>query len=312
MALNYAAAGTSLVLKVDIDAKVGLLDGARRLADLLAELGVKASFFVSMGPDHSGRALKRLLRPGFLRKQMHSGAASAYGPLTMMYGLLLPGPVIARQGPGVINRCINEGHEVGLHGWDHVFWHDRLRGLEAPRIRLELGRAWRLFKSITGAPPASFAAPGWQATDRAYQVMTEMGLTHVSCTRGRTPFRPLVGGQALPILELPTTLPTMDEALGTGEAPSRAARRLADMVRPGELNVYTMHGEVEGRGLAPAFREFCLRLLDQGVRFVRLVDAARDVMAAGPVPAEPVVWGRLPGRAYEVAFQASALGDGSA
>ena len=79
-----------------------------------------------------------------------------------------------------------------------------------------------------------------------------MGITHVSCARGCSPFRPLVKGRPLPLVELPTTLPTLDEILGRdGVTLGTAAAWLADQVRPGELNVYTLHGEVEGRAQAP-------------------------------------------------------------
>ncbi len=295
---------TRLVLKVDVDTRVGLREGVPRLLDLMAELGLKASFFISMGPDHSGRALKRLFRPGFLKKQLKSGAAGAYGPVTMMYGLLLPGPIIARSAPGIINRCLAAGHEAGLHGWDHVFWHDRLRGLAPERVRMELGQAFNLFYEITGFTPASFAAPGWQITDQALLALEELGISHVSCTRGRSPFRPLVKGRALRLIELPTTLPSLDEVLALpGLDQGRAAGHLAGLVEPGRLNVFTLHAEVEGRAFLPVFREFCQRLQGQGVGFPRLVDAALEMAGA---PAERVAWGPVAGRAYEVAWQASA------
>lgn len=297
---------TSVVLKVDVDTKVGLRDGVPRLLDLLSGLGLKASFFISMGPDHSGRALKRLFRPGFLRKQLKSGAAGAYGPVTMMYGLLLPGPNIALSAPGVINRCIDAGHEVGLHGWDHVFWHDYVRGLDREKVAMQLGQAYNLFAEITGFAPASFASPGWQVTGEALEIMEGLGLSHVSCTRGQSPFRPMVKGRALNLLELPTTMPSLDEALSLdGVDQDTAGAFLADQVRPGELNVFTMHAEVEGRAMAPVFEDFCRRLLDQGVDFPRLVDAANS--AASDAPGEEVVWGPIAGRAYEVSWQASAL-----
>ncbi len=300
-------ASTKVALKVDVDTKVGLLAGVRNLADLLGELGLKASFFIAMGPDHSGRALKRLFWPGFLRKQLSSGAASAYGPITMLYGLVLPGPIIAEAAPGLFNRLIAEGHEVGLHGWDHVFWHDRLRGLSDTRTRRELDRAAGLFRAITGMDPATFASPGWQITGRALAAMAEMGITHVSCTRGRSPFRPLRRGRALPLVELPTTMPSMDEALSLpGVTPANVGQWLADQVRPARLNVFTLHGEVEGRALLPAFRAFLTTLMARGASFPRLVDAALEA-AASPLPAEEIVWGQVPQRAYEVSFQASAL-----
>ncbi|MCB2191083.1 MAG: polysaccharide deacetylase family protein [Deltaproteobacteria bacterium] len=307
-----SAADTRLVLKVDIDTKVGLLSGVPRLMDIFHKAGVKASFYISMGPDHSGRALARLVKPGFLRKQLRSDAAGAYGITTMLYGVALPGPIIAQAAPHLFHELLSQGHEVGLHGWDHVFWHDRMRHLPEPRIRSHLGRAWRLYKQITGMAPASFASPGWQITPTAYQALADMGISHVSCARGRTPFRPLAGGRALPLVELPTTMPTLDEILGRdGVTLDTAAAWLADQVRPGELNVYTLHGEVEGRAQAPVLQSLIARLQDRGVSFPRLVDAAAQEAAKG-VPVDKVVWAQALGRAGDLAWQASDLAGGEA
>ncbi|MCF8031757.1 MAG: polysaccharide deacetylase family protein [Desulfarculaceae bacterium] len=302
-----AAGPTRLVLKVDIDTKVGLQEGVPRLLDIFARAGVKASIFVAMGPDHSGRALARLVKPGFLQKQLRSGAAGAYGLTTMLYGVALPGPIIAQTAPHLFREIMTQGHEAGLHGWDHVFWHDRMRHLPPSRLRSHLGRAWRLFKQITGQAPAAFASPGWQITPDGYAALAAMGITHASCVRGAAPFRPLKHGRALPLVELPTTMPTLDEVLGRGGVDlDNAAAHLAGQVRPGELNVFTLHGEVEGRAQAPVLRELIDRLQDQGVVFQRLVDAARDA-AAAPLPVGGLEWGSVAGRAGEVAFQAGSV-----
>ncbi len=299
-----ASRATRLVLKVDIDTKVGLIEGVPRLMEIMARAGVRASYFIAMGPDHSGRALARLVKPGFLQKQLRSGAAGAYGITTMLYGVALPGPIIAEAAPHLFHQLSAAGHEVGLHGWDHVFWHDRMRRLPPQRLRSHLGRAWRLYKEITGQPPASFASPGWMITPDAFLSLALMGISHVSCTRGRTPFRPVAGGRALPLVELPTTMPTLDEVLGRGGVTlAGAAAHLAGQVRQGELNVFTLHGEVEGRAQAPVLVELIARLQDQGVVFQRLVDAAREAADQTPPPGG-VTWGDVPGRAGEVTFQA--------
>jgi peptidoglycan/xylan/chitin deacetylase (PgdA/CDA1 family) len=302
--MNPKPASTRVTLKVDVDTKVGFIHGVRNLADLMAEKGVKASYFLSMGPDHSGRALKRLFRPGFLAKQMRSGAASAYGPVTMLYGLLLPGPIIAKAAPGLPNRLINEGHEVGVHAWDHVFWHDYLRRMDRSRLSRELGLAFGLFEEITGFWPSTFASPGWQITDQAFSALYDLGVRHVSTTRGTRAFFPRLQNKTLPMLEIPTTLPTLDEVMGrNGLTKENAAKYLADLVEPGKLNVFTLHGEVEGREMAFVLREFLQRLLDRGVVFERLIDTATRLLSDMSLPALGYYYGELPGRAGDMALE---------
>ncbi len=295
---------TRLVLKVDIDTKIGFIDGVPNLMETFAAAGnLKASFFVAMGPDNSGRALKRLFKPGFLRKQLKSGAAASYGLSTMMYGLIVPGPIIARQAPKLLPALMAAGHEVGLHGWDHVYWHDKVRYLSPEATRAQLYQAARLFEDIAGAPPAAFAAPGWQVTNSAWQLMAEMGITHTSCTRGSVPFRPLVNNRPLPLLEIPTTMPSLDEALGHAASPQQAVTWLISQIKPGRLNVFTLHGEVEGRNFNRPFRQFLNTLRGQDIEFITLGQAALESLRTGAAPAGGFKWGQVPNRAGELAIQ---------
>jgi undecaprenyl phosphate-alpha-L-ara4FN deformylase len=104
-------------------------------------------------------------------------------------------------------------------------------------------------------------------------------------------------------------MPTLDEVLCRPEVTEQgAAGMLAGMVRPGRINVFTLHAEVEGRRYRPVLEEFCRRLQEAGVRFLTLVEAARA--EAEHAPAEAVTWGPVAERAYPVAWQASALGRG--
>ena len=109
-------------------------EGVPALLRVLAAKGVPASFFVAMGPDHSGRAIRRLFtHKGFLSKMLRTGAPRLYGLKTMLYGTLLPGPPIAGSAPELLRQITAAGHELGLHGYDHVLWQDRLPSMTARR-----------------------------------------------------------------------------------------------------------------------------------------------------------------------------------
>ena len=57
-----------LALKVDADTYRGTLIGVPRLVELLRREKAGATFLFSLGPDHTGRAIKRVFRPGFFGK----------------------------------------------------------------------------------------------------------------------------------------------------------------------------------------------------------------------------------------------------
>ena len=52
-----------IALKVDVDTLRGTREGVPRLLALLKRVGAGATFFFSLGPDHTGRAMLRVFRP---------------------------------------------------------------------------------------------------------------------------------------------------------------------------------------------------------------------------------------------------------
>ena len=61
---------STVALKVDVDTYAGTRDGVQRLLSILDDFDIKATFYFSMGPDNSGKAIRRLFtRKGFLKKK---------------------------------------------------------------------------------------------------------------------------------------------------------------------------------------------------------------------------------------------------
>ncbi len=294
-----------LALKIDVDTYQGIGQGVPRLLDCLARHRVPASVYVSMGPDNSGKAIRRLFtRKGFAGKMLRSNAVRLYGLRTALYGTLLPAPQIARSFPETLRRTIAEGHELGIHGYDHVYWHDYAVELSQDEVAREVDRALDAFAEIVGAPPAGFAAPGWQCGESSLAVLERGPFRYHSSTRGSHPYRPRIGAIEGRLPEIPTTLPTVDELLGAGVTGDRLIEVYADSVGKSALAVLTIHAEVEG---GPYYAEFFSRLLDRlsgRVRFRRLVDVAAEV-ARGSLPVCAVVQGTRPGRAGTVSCQAA-------
>jgi peptidoglycan/xylan/chitin deacetylase (PgdA/CDA1 family) len=292
-----------LGLKVDVCTHAGMKDGVPALMRLFDELNVRASFFIACGPDHSGRAIRRLFRPGFLDKMRRTNAVGTYGWRTILYGTLLPGPQIAGSFPDSIRALVRAGHEVGMHGYDHVFWQDRLLRLPAAAIRAELGRARAVLTDVLGSPPQAFGAPGWQCTPTSLASEDAADLVYHSDTRGASAFLPEMDGQRFRTLEIPTTLPTLDETYGRiGTTPQALTTFYVQQLRSG-LNVYTAHAEMEGIRQLPHLRHFLSAVRDQA-SVARLIDVARQLDGAGgTVPVARIVPRTIPGRAGTVACQ---------
>ena len=286
-----------LAIKIDIDTLKGYLEGLPRLLDILKAHDVRASVFFSMGPDNSGKAIRRIFRKGFIRKMFRTKAPTAYGIKTLLYGTLLPAPMITAANPDLIRRTVDSGHDCGIHSWDHVYWQDNLPRLTTDTIRTQLERAFSQFEDYAGFRPDSCAAPGWQVTPESLSVQDELGLTYCSDTRGYSPFVPEMDGKIFATPQVPSTLPTLDEILGDVK-PEDVSSYYAGLLKPG-LNVHTIHTEMEGGMMHWTFSDFLDRCRDMGVEFITLKEAVKE----SDLPRCRVVMGEIPGRAGKVALQ---------
>jgi peptidoglycan/xylan/chitin deacetylase (PgdA/CDA1 family) len=274
-----------------------------RLLELFAARGIRATFFFTYGPDRSGVAVRRIFtRPGFLRKMLRSRAASLYGFPTMLYGTFLASPMIGQRCAEEIRSVARAGHETGVHGWDHVGWHDHLDRWTEEKIRDEYGRAHAEHSRILGSHARASAATGWTANGRSLAVEEERSLAYTSNTRCGAPFFPSAGGRVFRTLEIPTTLPTLDETLAWPELPTEddQERFFRSAVRATE--VHTIHVEVEGRSKLPLFARILDGWLASGVTFVSLDEIAREALGrTDQIPVRELTRTTLPGRGGTVA-----------
>ena len=286
-----------LAIKIDIDTLKGYLEGLPRLLDILKAHNVKASIFFSMGPDNSGKAVRRIFRKGFITKMFRTKAPTSYGLKTLFYGTLLPAPMIVPANPDLLLRAIDEGHDCGIHSWDHVYFQDKLPKLSREQIHAEFSKAIDMYQKITGTLPKSCAAPGWQVTTESLSVQDELGFDFCSDVRGFCPFIPEMAGHTFNTPQVPSTLPTLDEVLGVVPEEKLTAYYFG-LMHEG-LNVHTIHTEMEGGRMSGVFSEFLDTCRDNNVDFLTL----REALAQSKLTVSRIVAGNLPGRAGKLALQ---------
>ncbi|HAR95173.1 MAG TPA: 4-deoxy-4-formamido-L-arabinose-phosphoundecaprenol deformylase [Deltaproteobacteria bacterium] len=292
-------------IKVDVDTFEGMRSGVPVLLDIFQRYDIKASFFVPMGKDNTGRTVKRVFtRKGFLKKAGRVGVLSTYGAKTLMYGLVLPGPQIARKNITLVRKILDAGHELGIHGYDHVRWHDSIKHFDEADTRREVDRLLTVYRMIVGEDARSFAAPGWMINPFVLQVFEEKGLVYSSDTRGMCPFYPEMGGNRFSIVQIPTTLPTLDEVIGVISADETPlVDHYLGLLKEG-INILTVHTELEGKRWSGFLAAFLEEAKKRGFSFTRLIDIAREFKKEADTPICTVEYGSVPGRAGEVCCQA--------
>src|SRR4051812_44490191 len=211
-----------LALKIDVDTDRGTRRGVPNLVADLQEYKAPACFLFSFGPDQTGRAITRVFRPGFFRKVSRTSVVELYGVRTLLNGTLLPAPHIGRRNGHIMSAVEKAGFEVGIHCYNHYRWQDYVQTMALEEVAEEFGAAWSEFLRIFGHEARTAGAAGWQSNARSREVYDRAGMLYASDTRGAFPFFPRIDGKVFKTLEIPSTLPTLDELLGRPEFPHDA------------------------------------------------------------------------------------------
>ena len=300
-----------IALKVDVDTLLGTQVGTPNLAKLFAELGIQATFLFSLGPDHTGWALKRIFRPGFLKKVSRTSVVEHYGIKTLLYGVLLPAPDIGKTAAHEM-RAVDQGdHETGIHTWDHVYWQDHVYQRDATWTRLQMQKAYDRFCEIFKHPPLTHGAAGWQMNEAALKQLDDWGMQYASDGRSApnlAPYRIQFNSVRSKHVQYPTTLPTFDELIGVdGRDALGAAKTILHLTQSNPNDqVFTLHAELEGQKLLPAFKALLQGWLAQGHELVTMGQLHRSWLATGQldkIATEPLQYGSIANRSGELMIQ---------
>jgi peptidoglycan/xylan/chitin deacetylase (PgdA/CDA1 family) len=241
-----------------------------------------------------------------LSKVRRTSVVSTYGIRTLLNGVLLPGPHVGRRNEGVMRATRDKGHEVGIHCYDHIRWQDGLARMTRAEVFEEFGKARKEFERIFREPARTAGSAGWQANVFSLAAYDDAGLLYASDSRGTGPFYPRAGTTVYKTLQIPTTLPTLDELLGRPAFPEdRIVDHYLSLLRPGAPNILTIHAELEGMKKTALFRAFLARMQDRPVEIVKLDDLARDLLRnPSAIPICDLVSGTIEGRSGTLAVQA--------
>ncbi len=308
-----------LALKVDVDTLKGTRRGVPQLIDLFKKHQVGATFLFSLGPDHTGRAIKRVFRKGFFAKVKRTSVIAHYGFPTLLYGTVLPGPDIGRRCGDILRRTRDEGFEVGIHAWDHVRWQDGVPTADARWTRVEMERAQNRFCDIFKSPAATHGAAGWQMNKYALRLTQSMGFDY--CSDGRAqegfgvPHFPVVNAEIIDCPQLPTTMPTLDELIGldgvteknvhetllafSGKNTWKCPPVIGFPIPP---HIFTMHAELEGIRCLSTLEKLIIGWKEQGYSLVS-TGAIAEKLAREKLPYFVAEAGEIAGRSGQLLIQ---------
>jgi len=207
---------TPAAIRIDVDSTldIALLP---ELLDLLELLEIKATFFIATGPDRLAlnlfkyitdpRSVLRFIKSKPLRYGSHS-----------LNGLLRKTPVEAAC-PEVLLRAKLEGHEIGLHGYDHYAWIRNLRNMDETQITELISRGLEALHAVAVADLRSFASPGFTVTSALLRAIDAFGFDYSSDFKSNTPippFYPETETKRCSVLQVPVSMDSIGELFTAG------------------------------------------------------------------------------------------------
>ncbi len=272
-------------LRIDVDTVGGFTKGVVPLIKLLDRLYIKATFFIVTGQDNPLRGFPRLFsEKGFARRVLKVRGGIQQGAFGRSETTVKES----------IKAMKDSGHAVELHGFHHFRWQLHLKQWGIERVRQEIKNARESFRLLTGGYPHAFAAPGWETTDAFFEAEDPFGFTYASDIRGSRPCYPLVEGKRMETLQIPVTLPTLDELIALERAEELAHMRIKDG------DVYCAHAEFDGITHLPLFTRFLEGNMKKECTFIPLAEIAKRT---NNVSTNALGYKTVPGRSRMVTYQ---------
>ncbi len=255
---------TAICIRVDVETVNCLLRGVPNLLELFDKYSFKATFFVPMGPDCLGRNFKT----SDLTRYLRLVPLKKFGLKNLLYGLLLPPPEMGKH-RSELTSIAEHGHEVGLHGYNHAEW---ARSLHLPQQDTEkmFLKGYNEFTEIFGKRPKAFSSPEFKTTEHILSMLDRYDFLYGSDSRRQTPFWPKNERRTFETLQVPVTMPNLEELSWRGmsdrEALKHVYSELEKKIEFGGLAVFLIHPSYEGlwkRSLFSALLNFIDRRRDE-------------------------------------------------
>ncbi|MEM2241048.1 MAG: hypothetical protein QXU09_03390 [Thermoproteota archaeon] len=234
----------AFALRADFESSNCLLKGVPPLLKILGEYNVKASLFIPMGPDRTLMGfdkyrLRSYLKLSPLRKfGLKTLLSRLFGQWTDM------GELCIRMGLKSLKR-----HEVALHGFDHAGWAKSIRKKAPKEVRALFMTGYSEYMRVFGRKPLGFASPEFKWTTETLRLLDELGFKYGSDFRAEAPFKPLIGGKAYKTLQIPVTLPNLEELSWAGLSDAKAVKAIIKSInakiKAGGLAVLLIHPSYE-------------------------------------------------------------------
>lgn len=241
-------------LRVDIESNKGLEEGIPKLLNLLDKYDIKASFYVVMGGE-SG--LYELLRYSGKLKTGNERNIKLWNLREKIRMAFFPRDFV-KKNENILIRILNEGHELGIHGWKHRAW---TRGLDKINVNEHIKKARQKYIKLFNKTPISFCSPAFNINERVLSCLESNNIRFISDFPGNFPD---MHGKIknVPItIEGKDKMPIIEYLVSEGKKDEEIFEIIKKEIKKEKLASFYIHDLFEAR--------FKLNLLDKIFNFIK-------------------------------------------
>lgn len=234
----------AFTLRADIETSNCLIKGIPALLKILRKYDLKATFFIPMGPDRILMGFNKFR----LKTYIKLSPIKKFGFWAILKGII-------HQNPDMGNLCIRVGlnhlseYEIALHGYDHACWAKSIHKKRPKEVRELFMTGYNEYRRVFGRKPLGFASPEFQWTPETLNLLDELGFLYGSDFKAKAPFKPTIGGIAYKTIQIPVTLPNLEELSWAGLGDERAVKAIVKSIeakiKSGGLATLLIHPSYE-------------------------------------------------------------------
>jgi len=219
---------TPVAIRIDVDSArdIALLP---ELLDLFKRRGVNGTFFVAAGPDRLALNLFKHLAHPRSYAQFIKSRPLRYGGHCL--NGIVRSPKVEAASPEILQRVREEGHELGLHGYDHFTWVSKLSTMNEVSVKKLICTGIKALEAVTKAEAKSFASPGFTVTNALLRAIDAFDFDYSSDfkSNGPTPpFYPEICSATGGVLQVPVSMDSIGELFTKGLSVGEIKTRISE------------------------------------------------------------------------------------
>ncbi len=277
------------VFRVDLESDKGI-KSVPRLLELLKKYGIRGSFYVVMGGESGpfeilknrgiiqsflfflkGKA--NIKNDGKGLKTSGEREIKVWSRWDKLRAFLIPLDFVKRN-TDILKKILEEGHELGIHGWKHIEW---TRGLGRINIDERVKKAKKKYIELFGREAESFCSPAFNTNEKVVGILDRNGIKVIGDFEGEKPEQ--IKGTK--IVNVPVTIhgqrrtPIIEYLVSAGKSDGEIAEETKKKILERDFSCFYIHGLFESIKKLNILEEIFKFVKENKIKSMRAIDFKR-------------------------------------